>query len=411
MKIIEFTAENVKKLKVVDITPTKDFIQITGANGSGKSSVLDSIWWALAGTKNIQDQPIRRGEEKAMIRLNLGEIVVTRRFTQSGTTLTVENAEGFKAASPQSMLDTIIGHLAFDPLEFSRMDAKKQFDTLRKVAAVKFNFEEHAKADKEDTDKRRDIGRDVKMLEGELAATQVPEDATDEPVDVQKLMSRLTEIEDSNSLIREEEIAWENTKIARAKCADIVTELEQQLIRARERLMLLDKELETKRDFAYQSTDAIKVMIAGAEAINNGCRAKKRKGEINASVALQQKHYSEITARLESRAKARIEILQNTPMPIAGLSLGEGHVIFNDIPFAQLSAAEQLRVSTAIAMAGNPKLRVIRIKDGSLLDDASLKVIQNMAAEKDYQVWCESVNTSGKIGIVMEDGEVSVVNE
>ncbi len=70
-----------------------------------------------------------------------------------------------------------------------------------------------------------------------------------------------------------------------------------------------------------------------------------------------------------------------------------------------------MRVSAAIAMAGNPKLRVIRIQDGSLLDEDGLKIISDMAAEKDYQVWLEAVDSTGKVGIYMEDGEVAAVNE
>lgn len=49
MKIVSLTAENVKKLTVVEITPAGNLVQITGKNGQGKSSVLDAIWWALAG--------------------------------------------------------------------------------------------------------------------------------------------------------------------------------------------------------------------------------------------------------------------------------------------------------------------------------------------------------------------------
>jgi hypothetical protein len=32
-----------------------------------------------------------------------------------------------------------------------------------------------------------------------------------------------------------------------------------------------------------------------------------------------------------------------------------------------------------------------------------------MAEEKDFQVWIESVDTSGKVGIFMEEGEVKAV--
>ena len=40
-----------------------------------------------------------------------------------------------------------------------------------------------------------------------------------------------------------------------------------------------------------------------------------------------------------------------------------------------------------------------------------LRVIQELAATQDYQVWIERVDSSGKIGIVMEDGAVRAVNE
>src|SRR4051812_1903349 len=99
MKIVSLQAENIKRLVAVQITPDGNLVQITGKNGQGKSSVLDAIWWALAGSGNIQAQPIRKGEARGSIRLDLGELVVTRTFTRKGehdytTQIAVENAEG-----------------------------------------------------------------------------------------------------------------------------------------------------------------------------------------------------------------------------------------------------------------------------------------------------------------------------
>src|SRR3990167_6742379 len=105
MKILKLTAENVKKLRAVEITPTGELVEITGKNGAGKTSVLDAIWWALAGTKHIQAVPIRTGATKARIRLDLGELIVERRFTPVGSTLTVEKADGARYTSPQGILD------------------------------------------------------------------------------------------------------------------------------------------------------------------------------------------------------------------------------------------------------------------------------------------------------------------
>ena len=89
-------------------------------------------YWALSGTAAIQGNPIRKGENKARIRLDLGEIVVERIFkkTDDGNTLssiTVQNAEGTAFRQPQTMLDKLIGELSFDPLAFARMTKKKQF--------------------------------------------------------------------------------------------------------------------------------------------------------------------------------------------------------------------------------------------------------------------------------------------
>ena len=133
MKIISLTAENIKKLVAVKIVPDSHVVEITGRNASGKSSVLDSIWWALAGAKSHQSRPIRRGQTKALIRLDLGDIIVTRKFRENKkgrvtTSLIVETTEGARFPSPQAMLDKLMETLAFDPLEFSRMDASRQYD-------------------------------------------------------------------------------------------------------------------------------------------------------------------------------------------------------------------------------------------------------------------------------------------
>ena len=135
MKIISLSASNVKKLSAVEIVPKSNLVQITGKNGQGKSSILDSIWWALGGTKNIQSQPVRNGEEQAIIRLDLGSLVVTRKIGK-GESLTVENAEGARFQSPQSMLDALLGELTFDPLAFSKMKAADQANELRRIAKL-----------------------------------------------------------------------------------------------------------------------------------------------------------------------------------------------------------------------------------------------------------------------------------
>jgi len=113
-----------------------------------------------------------------------------------------------------------------------------------------------------------------------------------------------------------------------------------------------------------------------------------------------------LTEDLEKILKQKEEAIMSAKPPIQGLNIDSEGVTFNNIPFTQLSSSEQLKVSLAIAMAMNPKLRVIRIMDGSLLDKENMKIISDMIKEKDYQVWIERVEEDGNVGITIEDGQV-----
>ena len=103
----------------------------------------------------------------------------------------------------------------------------------------------------------------------------------------------------------------------------------------------------------------------------------------------------------------KVKLLQEADLPVPGLGVDDEGVTFNGVPFIQASAAERLRVSVAMAMAANPEVRVICIKDASLLDADSRKLLADMAAEHDYQIWYEVVGDGGPTGIVIEDGEVA----
>src|SRR5260221_4288607 len=86
VKILKLSAENFQKITVVEITPDGNLIQITGKNGAGKTSLLNSIWVALGGADAMPGMPVRKGADKGHVTLDLGDIVVTRRFDAEGRT-------------------------------------------------------------------------------------------------------------------------------------------------------------------------------------------------------------------------------------------------------------------------------------------------------------------------------------
>lgn len=168
MKIIKFTAENVKRLKAVEITPDGTVQVITGKNAAGKSSVLDAIWLALGGGTAARGtaKPIREGQEQASVRLDLGDLIVTRTWVGDKTNLKVETVEGAKYTSPQGVLDALVGRMSFDPLEFTRLGPSQQVAALLDIVDLNIDLNDVAAKRALAYDRRTEVGRTIKTLEG-----------------------------------------------------------------------------------------------------------------------------------------------------------------------------------------------------------------------------------------------------
>lgn len=415
LQIINLQAENYKRLKAVNITPDGNVVFIGGKNAQGKTSVLDAIWAALAGgdASRVTKQPIRDGEDSARVRLDLGEVVVTRRWSKDDAgTLTVESGDGARYGSPQKMLDELIGARAFDPLEFVRQKPSEQVATL--VSMVKLPFDP-AELDRERAgvyDTRTEANRVAKQLEGQLAGLTKPnEDAPLEEVSAADIIAEFEKARTHNAALdaklNELETAQSAYERADADVVRLTAELETAKQAATDRHNAHDKMLaDIKAGPERIDTDDISERLAGVEQTNAAIREGQEYRRVAKALAGKKQESTALTTKLDQIDKQKADGLAAATFPIAGLSFDTDGVTFNGIPFSQASSAEQLRVSVALAMAANPKLRVLRILDGSLLDTDSLAIIGEMAAENDYQVWIEIVDESGTVGVVMEDGEV-----
>ena len=185
MKIIQLEAQNVKRLKAIEIRPDGNLVVIGGKNGAGKSSVLDSIAYVLGGKDAIPSQPVRKGEKKATVVCELDNLIVKRTITATGGgTLTVENKEGAVFKSPQAMLDALCGELTFDPLEFSRMSARKQAETLKGLVGLDFSELENERQSL--YDERTRINTDGKALKARFEGMQEYPEAPERIEDVFK---------------------------------------------------------------------------------------------------------------------------------------------------------------------------------------------------------------------------------
>jgi hypothetical protein len=150
--------------------------------------------------------------------------------------------------------------------------------------------------------------------------------------------------------------------------------------------------------------------LEDAETINNQHRVwAERVG----AVALVQKLDTEsqaFTNALTAREAERKAVIEAADLPIPGLGFGDDCLTYDGVRFDQASTAVTTRVCTAIAMAMSAKIRVLLVKDWSLLDQKNRRIVTEMAEERGFLVLCEVVDESGEVGVYIEDGRVAAVN-
>jgi len=408
MRIIKLEAENVKRLRAVEITPEGNLVVISGRNEQGKTSVLDAIWFALGGGDALKGtpKPIRDGESTARVTLDLGDLIVERKWTSDDKSyLTVETRDGARHKSPQAMLDDLVGSLSFDPLAFTQMKAAEQRQTLE--ALIGFDPTELDEARAIAYEKRTDINRGVRDLEGSLA------EFADAPKDLPAVEISVSDI------MAENDTAVVQARKNEALRAGLYEMREESQVRFETMRRMEDEHKKAQREIASLEIEvaalvdpdisALRQRAEDAEAINLTIRAEKKRTGLAIDLDVLRKASDTLTAQIQEIDADKAAALQEAEMPIEGLAIEETSVTYRGIPLGQCSGAERLRVSLAMAMALNPDLRVIRIMDGSLLDADNLKMIAELAATEDYQVWMERVDDSGAGNVVIEDGMVQEV--
>ena len=426
-RVLRLCAENYKRIKAADVTPGRNAVIVAGRNKQGKTSLLDSIAAVLGGKKCVAEQPLRQGAESGTILCVLGderpELLVKRVFSDNGkTALEITSADGYKAPSPQAILDTLCGAIAFDPLSFTRMDDRKQAETLRGLVGLDFTeLDAKRKGLYED---RAGVNKDGKRLMAQAEAVTFPDDTPEEEVSVEELMAEQKRRQTHNRANQTERDRLPSLQMAvKSKHDDItritdrIAEIEQQLVKCKSQLedaktafsgaeALAEAHKLTVKALEDQNVDEVQQQIVAAQSINANVAKRTRRSEYLAASQEEQAKADALTDEIDAIDASKATQLSEVKWPIEGLSFSSDGVLYNDLPFSQASGAEQMSVSFAMSAALNPRLKVAILRDASLLDEEQMKVVCGLAEKYDTQVWLEVVDTSRECGILIEDGTV-----
>lgn len=435
MHISELRIHNVKRIVALGIAPgTGEPVILTGDNAQGKSSVLDAIFLALQN-KGLED-PIRHGSSKATVKLVIhgaeGEYLVERTITKKTRSLKITGKDGADIPSPQAFLDGLVGSLAFDPLQFVRMKPKAQAIAIRELVGLDTSALDTQY--KEAFARRTEVNRTVSNAEAQLkdlTRPEVPEDRKEEEVGASALIAKRDTMTDAHTKATNAATiavqALEAVNTAEARVEELRKELaaaENAVTAAKTRADQLAAVSKTARDSAPDAgaIAAITAQIADVDTTNEGIRARRelRASALRAVEAYDAKTEALKTARgsaetltqsLATIEEKKSKLVRDAKMPVDGMTFDDDGVLIDDVRFDQLSTAEQVRVSAAVAMRGNPKLRLILVREGALLNKANLTAICDAAKEGDYQIFIEKFQEEpGSVGLHIEDGAITHVN-
>lgn len=441
LTIVQLKASNVKRLVAVDIKPDGEVVVLGGKNGAGKSSVLDSIAYALGGERLICREPLRRGAEKGEIDVDLGEFRVRRTFTkEGGGTLSVLSPDGARYPSPQALLDKVCGSLSFDPLAFAAMPPAKQSETLRTLLGLDFS---RLDADRAAAFSERTIvNRDGKALVARFDATPFYADAPKEEVSTADILAEqeaaIESARKQNAAIEAKRAAAREARMARIRAAQDVTAAEkaaadadaevarwQEVAAGRRKVVAaaqkaLDSATKNETDAGAAAADLrdidqpnaadlapFRSRLAAVEATNAKVRANAEHERMRKRVEEKRAESAALTAKIEAADKAKADAIAAAKMPVDGLGFDPaGGVTMNGLPFDQASHAERLRASVAIGLAMHPRLKVLLVRDASLLDEDGMRLVAEMAAAAGAQFWLERVGRDEHTTVEIADGAV-----
>jgi hypothetical protein len=442
--IVRLAAENFKRLRAVEITPEGNVIEIRGKNEAGKSSVLDAIDTVLRGAPAMPSKPLRRGAESGRIELVLDDpdapeggsdkrVVVSRRFTATGNSpVVLESAGGARFRSPQHMLDALVGTFACDPMAFTRQTAEKQVEAVRRVIRLPLDPQTGAPVDIDaldgknarDFEVRTEVNRDAKRLRAQASGIQYPGDLPAQPIDERRLAVQLREAADANTAIERararRERRLQEVMLDRRQ-ASAKRERAQELRREAEDLDAAAAALEAGAGSIEQGLEAeppppeaadtaeIVAQLEEARRINVALADRARRETLEAEAGALEARAAALTTAMEERREKKRKAVAESAMPLEGMSIDEdNHILLNEIPLDQCSQSQKIRVGVAVAMAANPRLRFLCVRDGSLLDRASWRALSEIVTEKGYQLWVEVTDDDAQTGIIIEDGTARV---
>ena len=405
--------ENVKRIKAVKIEPSATGLTIVGGNNNqGKTSVLDAIAWALGGNKYKPSQAQREGSQvPPTLKIVMSNGLIVERKGKNAS-LKVIDPNGQKGG--QQLLDSFVEELAINLPKFMESTPKEKADTLLQIIGVGNQLAELELKETELYNNRHAIGVIADQKEKFSKEQEYYPDAPKELVSIAELIQQQQAILAKNGENARKRQNVDTIQMQYSNAEANVSRLQEELAKA------IDERDKFKQDLAIAQKDAmelhdestaeIEANIQQIDDINRKVRANldKEKAEEDAKEIRQQ--YNALSVEIEDVRKQKRDLLTNADLPLEGLSVDDGELLYLGQRWDNMSGSQQLQVATAIVRKLKPECGFVLIDKLEQMDQVTLQQFGAWLEQEGLQAIATRVSTGDECSIIIEDG-YSVENE
>ena len=406
MDLTKIKIENFKNIHHIEIAFQGKVTRLVGANGAGKSSVIDAIEFLFKGKHkygvNERFQIIPEDAKKAEITGTIRdtktgvEYVIKRSVTKKDTvSLTVKSTDGSQLS--EADVQNLMSVFSFNPIRFSQLSGKEQ------ALAMGIDTSEYDAEIKKCETSRRDANRDAKNAG---IAFDAEENPTGISVSKEEIDRRYKKIDRDD----ERRKSHENKLYQIARIKEQIDELQKQFrakaaeIRTIKKTIDEDIEIKTIKEIEAEkeTIDAIY-----RNSVNFVVYAKKEAVRDEAEEVA--KHESN---RYNEAAAAKLEFVKSSKLPFKEMSIDDdGGLLIQGRKFNDDNYSKGEIITIGVRMLNtkpnDKQVKMLFIPDASLLDPKNMYIVKKIS-ESGIPVVLELVDKGVKIdnSITIREGKI-----
>lgn len=401
------------------------FNTFAGKNGTGKTSALEALKTVFGNGHDTT--VIKDGIGQAVVELTTDDnLTLSAKISQSGTTRDIRDQNGIKQKEPSKKIKSLIDSLSINPVSFLSAEKKDRVKILLESMPLKASAEKissiigkpfaeteaHAltvidSVRKIIYDERTATNGAIKSLTNHVnqLANTIPESLGEIDLDKEALLNQRESVENKQF----EMIAKIDNQINKERKAkqEEIGAIDLEIVDLQNKIANIQKKkaeiLESMRSREFAATQAktkqneiataekakidadIRLIDANQDQITRV--TKTREDILKASVDISdlEKTAEKQNKQITDLDNYKIELLSK--LPVAGLEIVDGDIMFNSVNFDRVNEAEKVKIAVQIAKLRAGNLKIICVDGIEKLDQEAFELFKAEMLKTDLQLF------------------------